>query len=192
VVKRTFGGVMKPKRDSDRGKHLMLFHISIPARNPERVARAIAELWRGEAFPFLPLAGNGSWVAFAGDERGSGIEGYPRGARIAPSKEDHLTGFTVTVDEALANETGESAGRVATHAAIYTSLLKDEVIGLAAREGWLGRVAQRGRFHVIELWLENAVMLEVLPDDFKQEYLASQTLEGWRAGAAALARKQSG
>jgi hypothetical protein len=171
---------------------VMLFHISIPASNPERVARAIAELWRGEAFPFLPLAGNGSWVAFAGDERGSGIECYPRGARISPSNEAYPTGFTVTVDETLASETGEQAGRIATHAAIYTPLAKDEVIELAGREGWLGRVAQRGRFHVVEFWLENVVMLEVLPEDFKQEYLASQTLEGWRAGAAALARRQPG
>jgi hypothetical protein len=33
-------------------------------------------------------------------------------------------------------------------------------------------------------------MLEVLTEELKAEYLATQTLEAWRAGAAAMARKQ--
>lgn len=169
----------------------MIYHISIPAMEPERVAKAIAELWRGEAFPFLPMARNGSWVAFAGDERGSSIECYPRGAQISPSKEDHPTGFTVTVDELAARADGDLAGRIATHAAVYSPLSQDEILALAEREGWLSRAAQRGRFHVVEFWLENAVMLEVLTEDFTKQYLATQTLEAWRGGVAAMARNQA-
>ena len=168
----------------------MIFHISIPAKEPERVAKVIAELWRGEAFPFLPMGGNGSWVACSGDDRGSAIECYPRGARIAPSKEEHPTGFLVTVDAAAASEMGDLAGRVATHAAVYSPLDQEEIIALAHREGWLSRLAQRGRFHVVEVWLENAVMLEAMPEPLKQEYLATQTLDQWRAGVAAMERKQ--
>ena len=168
----------------------MIFHISIPAKEPERVAKVIAELWGGEAFPFLPMAGNGSWVAFAGDDRGSGIECYPRGATISPSREERPTGFTVTVDEAVATATGEDAGRIATHAAVYSPLAQADIVALAERQGWLSRLGQRGRFHVVEFWLENAVMLEVLTEELKAEYLATQTLEAWRAGAAAMARKQ--
>lgn len=168
----------------------MIFHISIPAKNPERVAKVIAELWRGEAFPFLPMARNGSWVAFAGDDRGSGIECYPRGAQISPSQEERPTGFTVTVDDAVAQATDEHSGRIATHAAVYSPLSQEEILALAQREGWLSRFAQRGRFHVVEFWLENAVMLEVLTENLKSEYLATQSLEAWRAGSAAMARNQ--
>lgn len=168
----------------------MLFHISMPAKNPEQVAKVVAELWGGEAFPFIPLARNGSWVAFAGDDRGSGIEFYPRGARIVPSEEDCPTGFTVSVDEAVANDMSAFAGRIATHAAVYSPLSQDAIMALAKREGWLSRFAQRGTFHVVEFWLENAVMLEVLPEPLKQEYLATQTLDNWRRGAAAMARRQ--
>lgn len=170
----------------------MIFHISMPAHEPERVAKVVAELWGGEAFPFLPMARNGSWVAFAGDDRGSAIEFYPRGAEISPSTEDYPTGFTVTVNEAAANAVDEAAGRSATHAAVFSPLSQDEIVALAQREGWLGRYAQRGRFHVVEFWLENAIMLEVLTEDLKQEYLATQTLEAWRAGVAAVARNQAG
>ena len=168
----------------------MIFHISIPAKEPEVVARAVAELWGGEAFPFIPLARNGSWVAFAGDDRGSGMECYPRGAQISPSEEEHPTGFTVTVDQDIAVATDPMAGRIATHAAVFSPLSQEQIIALADRHGWLSRFAQRGRFHVVEFWLENAVMLEVITEELKHEYLATQTLEAWRAGAAAMARAQ--
>ncbi len=39
----------------------MIIHASIPADDPERVARVIAELWRGESFPFLA----GTFIAMA-------------------------------------------------------------------------------------------------------------------------------
>lgn len=165
----------------------MIFHISIPARNPEQVAKAIAELWCGEAFPFLPMKGNGSWVAFAGDDRGSAIECYPRGARLSPSQEEYPKGFTVEVEAAQSDS--PSAHHIATHAAVYSPLSQEQIIALAQRHGWLGRYAQRGKFHVVEFWLENTVMLEVLPEPLKQEYLATQTLEAWRAGAAAQSRQ---
>lgn len=169
----------------------MIFHISIPARDPERVAKVIAELWRGEAFPFLPMKDNGSWVAFAGDDRGSAIECYPAGARIYPSTDPYPTGFTVTADNASHSGTIDD-GHIATHAAIYSPLDDAELDTLAKREGWLCRYAQRGKFHVVEFWLENIVMLEVLPEALKREYLASQTLDAWRTGTAALLRRASG
>src|SRR4051812_49582804 len=59
----------------------MLFHISIAAERPEAAARLVAELWRGRAYPFPPVA-EGSWIAMAGDERGSAIEVYPLGTEL--------------------------------------------------------------------------------------------------------------
>ena len=56
----------------------MLFHMSIAAKDPQHVASVIAELWRGEARRFPPIADN-SWMALAGDERGTLLEVYPLG-----------------------------------------------------------------------------------------------------------------
>ena len=50
----------------------MLFHASISAQDPERVARFIAAVWQGEAFPFPPAPGG--WIALANDDRASAIE----------------------------------------------------------------------------------------------------------------------
>ena len=60
----------------------MLFHLSIPARDPELVARAIAELWRGHAVPF-PIY-DGGWIAFALDDRNSAVEVVPYGLAFTP------------------------------------------------------------------------------------------------------------
>src|SRR3954447_3069025 len=63
----------------------MIFHISISADDPKRTATMLAELWRGEAFPF-PMVGKGSWVAHAGDDRRSTIEVYPRDMAFYPTE----------------------------------------------------------------------------------------------------------
>ena len=67
----------------------MLFHLSIDADDPRNVANVIAELWGGQAFPFPPVL-TGSWVAMAGDDRGTTVEVYPRGAELheAPGDAD--------------------------------------------------------------------------------------------------------
>ena len=53
----------------------MLFHMSIAGRDPRHVAEVIAEIWGGEAFVFPPVA-EGSWIAIAGDDRGTALEVY--------------------------------------------------------------------------------------------------------------------
>ena len=63
----------------------MIFHFSIAADDPKRTATMLAELWRGEAFPF-PMVGKGSWVAHAGDDRRSTIEVYPRDMALYPTE----------------------------------------------------------------------------------------------------------
>ena len=51
----------------------MMIHASIPADDPERVARVIAELWRGTSEP-APYIAPGLCVARTGDDRGTQIE----------------------------------------------------------------------------------------------------------------------
>lgn len=140
----------------------MIFHLSIAAREPQRVAGVIAELWRGHAQPFRPVA-QGSWAAFAGDARNSLIEVYPWGAELQPVDGDA---------DAQAVMNPEPSGFVATHAAVATPLSRAEVFAIAEREGWTAKYRKRGGFFgVIELWLENSVMIEVLTEEMQAEYL---------------------
>ncbi len=59
----------------------------------------------------------------------------------------------------------------ATHAALSIQRTKEEIFALAGREGWRALELSRGQFRVIELWIENQVMLELMTEEMAQEYL---------------------
>lgn len=149
----------------------MLFHMSISADDPEHVSGVIAELWGGEHFPFTPVA-VGSWVAHAGDDRNTAMEVYPRGTELMPSR----------TETKVQDRSAPRGNYGATHAAIATPLPPDKVFEIARREGWHALYDKRANaFGVIEFWIENSVMLEVLTPEMQQEYLDTMTLEKWRA-----------
>lgn len=154
----------------------MIHHLSFAARDPRRAAAAIAELWGGEAFPFPPVA-VGSWVAVSGDERGTTIEVYPLGAELQPAEGDADSFATMS----------EAPPRyVATHAAIATPLDEDAVRALADRHGWLAKYRKRGgKFGVIEFWVENSFLLEVMTPAMQREYTGFMSPDAWRAMLAA-------
>lgn len=140
----------------------MLFHLSIDARDPQHVAEVIAELFGGRAAPFPPVA-QGSWVALAGDERNTLVEVYPRGTELVEAEGD-----------ADALGMPGAGGRSATHFAMATPLTQDEVLAIAAREGWPAKYRKRGGvFGVIELWIEGDRMAEVLTAEMQREYLSA-------------------
>ncbi len=146
----------------------MFFHISIAADDPKRTAAMIAELWRGKALPF-PVAGRGSWVAHADDGKGSSIEVYPRDMAFYPT-------------ERAAEERYEPTSRHgAFHAAVATPLEIEEVEEIGRRYGCHTSVCQRGPwFRVIEFWIDNTQMLEMLTPEMQQEYVSNVTVENWR------------
>jgi hypothetical protein len=144
----------------------MIHHFSFAAERPRRAAEVIAALWRGRAKPFPPVA-TGSWVAMAGDERGTSVEVYPAGAELRPVDGD-------ADSQAVMNPT---PGRyVATHAAIASPLTSEEVFELAAQQGWIAKYRKRGGiFGVIEFWIENRFLLEVLTPEMQREYTEMMT-----------------
>lgn len=151
----------------------MLFHLSIAAHDPRHVAEVIAEFWRGEAFPFPPVT-PGSWIALAGDDRGTAIEVYPVDTVLREEDGDADA-------DAAGDRTGE-ARFTATHAAIATVLTQNEVLAIAAREGWPAKYRKRGgAFGVIELWIEGRQMVELLTTEMQAEYLAALTVDNFRA-----------
>jgi len=154
----------------------MLFHISMAAERPEDAARLIAELWGGRAYPFPPVA-EGSWIAMAGDDRGSAIEVYPLGTELHE-------GAGAAMVEARA---GAPARHGPVHAAIATALSIQEVKAIAGRYDASAKVCDRGPFGVIELWLERSLMLEVLTPAMQNAYRANMHFRGWEAFLAAEA-----
>ena len=154
----------------------MIHHFSFAARDPKHAAEVIAVILGGEAQPFPPVA-DGSWMAMAGDAHGTGIEVYPLGAELAPADGDA---------DSVAIINDRPAYYVATHAAVGTALSEVEVHAIAAREGWISKYRKRGGvFGVIEFWVENRFMIEVLTAEMQAEYLAAATPEAWRAMLAA-------
>lgn len=153
----------------------MIFHLSIPADDPAKVAAIIAELWDGESFPFPPFPG--SFTAMAGDDRSSSVEVYPRKLTLHPGAGDGEV-------EPHMEDTPSRYGAV--HAAIATPLTAAEVHAIARREGWTCRALSRGGvFEVIEFWVENCFMLEVLTADMQSDYVSRVTIDGWRVMLAA-------
>jgi hypothetical protein len=57
------------------------------------------------------------------------------------------------------------------HLNIATPLSVDEALAIAEREGWTARVCDRGGVvNVIEFWLENKFMLELMTEAESKRY----------------------
>ena len=153
----------------------MIHHLSIAARDPEHVAGVLAELMGGVAVPFPPNPG--SFFALQRDEHGSGVEVHPAGTELRPGG-GNGAGFAKR----------EAQGFGPTHFALSVGTSADAVEAIARREGWHCHRCDRGPFHVIEVWLENESMVEILPPEFAAEYLAATRPDKAAAVAPATPR----
>jgi len=116
-------------------------------------------LWVVVAVPFPPNPG--SFFALQLDEHGSGVEIYPAGTELQPGG-----------DNGASFVRKEARRHGPTHFALSVATEADKVEAIAAREGWQCFRCNRGPFHVIEVWVENESMVEILPPEFAREYLA--------------------
>ena len=139
----------------------MIHHLSIAARDPKRAAEVLAELMGGTAVPFPPNPG--SFFALQLDDHGSGVEVYPAGTELEPN--GSAGGGFVKRPEG-------GRGYGSTHFALSVPTDGDAVEKIAERAGWHCFRCNRGPFHVIEVWVENQTMVEILPPDYAAEYLA--------------------
>ncbi len=138
----------------------MIHHVSIPARNPRHVANVLAELLGGTVSRFGPY--HDSFIALARDDHGTALEVFPVGTELFLDVAQGQTHF---------RHNGDCTEYTATHVALSVKLDKKSVIALAERESWCAREMSRGSFRVIEFWVENRVMLEVLTPEMTAEYL---------------------
>ena len=139
----------------------MIHHISLPAKNPLRVAEVLAELFKGYCAPFPSHPG--SYVAFAADDYGTVIEVYPFGTEMTPGEGEQPIQF---------QHQKNSHQFIASHAAISVSLDQSEIESIAEREQWRCVRCSRGYFDVIEFWLENTVLVELTTPELTQQYTA--------------------
>lgn len=143
----------------------MIHHISIAVNNPHHVAQVLAEILKAEAVPFFPNPG--SYVVIPFDEHGTVIELYPLGSQIKPGEGDEQCVF---VNNPI------NSGFTDIHAAISVSTSQEEIERIGAREGWRVLPCNRDSFFdVIEFWVENRLMIELLTPDMASQYLKFAT-----------------
>ena len=138
----------------------MIHHVSIPAQDPRHVAHVLAELLGGTVSRFGPY--HDSFIAWAGDDHGTALEVFPVGTELFPDAAQGQTHF---------HHNRDHSEYTATHVALSVELDKKSVMALAERESWRALELSRGSFRVIEFWVENRVMLEVLTPEMTVEYL---------------------
>lgn len=149
----------------------MILHASIPAANPAQVSAVLAEIIGGEVFAFPPF--ERSFIAISTLQTGLSLEVYPDDLQLLP---DASGGDVVGVYG------NTPAAKSAFHLAIATGLEKEAVFRLAEQQGWCCRELRRGdAFSLIEFWVENRLLIEVLTPEMLAEYRAVVTPPSWAA-----------
>ncbi len=117
-------------------------------------------------------------MALANDGRGSAVEVTPIDTILVPGEglppEDGFDANTLTEEyEAKFVSSDFSPPFVATHLNINTNLNEEEVKEIANREGWRVLTCNRGEglFQLIEIWIENRFMLEVMTPEQTARYV---------------------
>lgn len=154
----------------------MIAHFSLPARNPQSVAAVFADLIDGVAMPFPVVPG--AWVAIAKDGSGTGIEVLPEASAhnqgdgdADPSRK--ANGPEVMPWEVQIRQDGSAQDTSGFHVALTSPLSSEEIITIARAEGWRAVPCDRGGvFDLVEVWVENRFLVEVLPPAGKDRYMA--------------------
>ncbi|BAY30832.1 hypothetical protein NIES2107_26800 [Nostoc carneum NIES-2107] len=143
----------------------MIHHISFAVNNPHHVAQVLAEILKAEAVPFPPHPG--SYMVIPFDEHGTAIELYPSGTQLEPGEGDQQCEFV---------QNATSPKYVDIHAAISVPASQEEIQKIGDREGWRTvRCTRETFFDVIEFWIENRIMIELLTPEMATQYLQFTT-----------------
>lgn len=144
----------------------MIAHVSIPARDPRGTALLLARLIDGESFDFPVVPG--ARIAVANDGSGLAIEVYPDGMAHHPGvgQPDPAlppAGVAPMPWEDQVSPEGTQLRPSAFHLALVSKLGDDAVMELAQQAGIRAVPCDRaGVFRLVELWLDNSLLVEVL------------------------------
>lgn len=154
----------------------MIAHFSIPARDTRRTAELFGRIIDGTVMPFPVVPG--AWVAIANDGSGVGVEVVPAATAHHAGSGDRDPGRSANGPEVMPWETqirqdGDEVSPSALHVAMTTALSAEEIVALGRAEGWRAVHCDRGGvFDLVELWVDNRVLVEVLPPEGTARYLA--------------------
>lgn len=137
----------------------MIHHISIDVDDPERCARTLARLFAGRALPGIPFPW--SWLAIQPDGHGTGIECLPRGRYYALA---NPTSAPFQVDPTPPDHQS-------VHVAVSVPLSEEAIASIAAEVGWTCRRRPSGGFDVVEVWVEDRFLVELLTPEMTADYL---------------------
>jgi hypothetical protein len=157
------------KHNSASGQAATIYHVALPANNPQSTARTLAEILGGEAMPFPVIPG--AWMAWSADGA-SEIEVTPRGLGFKRANPG-------SVPEVVS--TAQDRGATGWHLAVGTSVDAAEVVRIAERAGWPAQICDRkGLFEVVEVWVDDTCLIEVLDPGMQTCYRAAFTPRKWK------------
>jgi catechol 2,3-dioxygenase-like lactoylglutathione lyase family enzyme len=140
---------------------MRIHHFTVPARDPERVARALAEMLGARVIP-MPHP-QGSLLVYAGDADGSAIEVWPAALRGSVDERE-LQLRDLPLPEAW------------PHHSYVTSDVSDpdRVLAVFAREGWHAERVHNGPphsgFSLVRGRIENQTQIEIGSPEMRTEY----------------------
>ena len=154
----------------------MIYHAAIPANHPRSAAETLAQIMGGEAMPF-PVVPD-AWIAWSSDGV-TELEIVPRGygfARADDGKEPRW----------IAGHAGTTAS--GWHVAVGTNVAANEVVRIARGAGWPAQICDRaGFFDIVEVWVDDCGLVEVLDPGMQQRYRKAFSRETWKAALQAIA-----
>jgi len=140
---------------------MRIHHVTVPARDTERVARVLAEILGARVIP-IPHP-QGTLLVYAGDTDGTAIEVWPAGLRGRIGDADlHPT------DRPLPEDWPH-------HAYVSSDAVDaDGVLAIFAREGWTAGKVRNGPpgagFSLVRGWIENHAGIEIVGREMRAEY----------------------
>ncbi len=143
----------------------MIHHISIDARNPLRVASALAEILNGKVYKFLVP---GSYLVMPYDNYGTHIVVFQEGDVWAPGADTESAKIRQTAP----------VNYVSSHVAISVPTTLQQIEQIGQREEWRVLTRKQGDvvpFSAIEFWVENRLLFEFFLPEFLPQYL--QTMQ---------------
>lgn len=146
----------------------MIAHVSIPSRDPRATSRLLAALIGGESFDFPVVPG--ATIAVAGDGSGLAIEVYPDGMAHHPGTGEVDTSVAPSGPQTLPWEDQiypdvPQLRASAFHLALSSPLTDAQILQLAHDAGFRALKCERGGvFGLVEVWLDNTILVEVLSE----------------------------
>lgn len=162
----------------------MIAHVSVPSNCPRDTALFFAGVIDGVAFEFPVVPG--AWIAVANDRSAVAIEVYPPGMAHHPGVGDvdptvHADGPTTLPWEDQIYPDTVHTQPTGFHVAVATRRTEAEIIARARAAGWRALACDRaGVFKLVEVWVDNSFLVEVMVPEEVERYRAFMNPEGCR------------